>query len=213
MAGIEILAIGIKLHNFNVEDFVVLTGKNNPGSNSYRDYINIEKNYTIDLLFGDVFYSRAVIYILKYGDFNVFNSIVDSLKSVHRSRLMLYQGFVKNSSDYADKMNDLIIENENLITGVNSLLKSSFFIGWGIFANTDEVKLNYEIVSDFIFLKALNDISDFFDDLSQRFNYLIDDKFINDKKKSIINNLKSKIGKLKPQYIKNSFKSLQDLYK
>ncbi|MBM3714074.1 MAG: hypothetical protein FJW56_11695 [Actinobacteria bacterium] len=85
MAGIEILAIGANLHSFNIDDFSLLV--NNIGQDINKlNKTGIEKNYTIDLLFGDIFYSRAVIYILRYGDFYIFDSILNSLKSVHESK-------------------------------------------------------------------------------------------------------------------------------
>ena len=37
-----------------------------------KTLLKSEKNYTVDLLFGDIFYSRAVMYLLKYEDHFIF---------------------------------------------------------------------------------------------------------------------------------------------
>ena len=66
LAGIELTAIGVNLHSFNAKDFMLLAG-----NKKFRQ--KNEKSYTLDLLFGDIFYSRAVVYFMEYGDFLVFN--------------------------------------------------------------------------------------------------------------------------------------------
>ena len=55
LAGIELTAIGVNLHSFNTKDFMLLAG-----NRKFRQ--KDEKSYTLDLLFGDIFYSRAVVY-------------------------------------------------------------------------------------------------------------------------------------------------------
>ena len=55
LAGIELTAIGVNLHSFNTKDFMLLAG-----NRKFRQ--KNEKSYTLDLLFGDIFYSRAVAY-------------------------------------------------------------------------------------------------------------------------------------------------------
>ncbi|MBM3705167.1 MAG: hypothetical protein FJW66_01440, partial [Actinobacteria bacterium] len=138
-AGIELLATGTSLHNFNMED---LTGIQEINS------LKSEKNYTVRLLFGDVFYSRAVIYILEYGDFSIFNSILESLKSAHKNRLSVYRKLVeifsrgKNGADdfkgalkngaaifktdeyekkHSLRLGQVLEENELLFAGTGSL--------------------------------------------------------------------------------------------
>ena len=57
IAGVELLGIGINIHG-TTENIIkkIYNRKNNPAEDS-------EKNYTLELLFGDIFYSRAVIYL------------------------------------------------------------------------------------------------------------------------------------------------------
>jgi hypothetical protein len=215
MAGIELLSIGLNLHTFNVDDFIMQSNKNNPGSKSKNPIKTgknpVEKNYTVDLLFGDVFYSRAVIYILEYGDFHIFNSILDSLKSAHRSRLLLYGKFIQDSNveNFGKRINQLIEENEILIMGINSLLKTSFFIGWGIFSNTERFKLPYEIVNDFILLKTLVDVVGFFDRFPEYFDLSGNKAFLDERRKVIKKDLTGKIKAIEPSHIKDNFLSLK----
>ena len=228
MAGIELLAVGVNLHSFNPEDFSILI--NNLGQVSDKvDKSGIEKNYTLDLLFGDIFYSRAVIYILRYGDFHLFNSILDSLKSVHKSRLFLLQKLVetinrdkdsfkelnkigKHPLDYEKQIIEIFEENEGLITGMNSLLKTSFFIGWGIFADDNIQRFPYDILMDFIFLKTFNDLEIFFTNLPGDFYFLKNIPYIKKKKQFFKEELNYRIKNLKSLNVKNNFKSLMKLY-
>lgn len=60
LEGIELLAIGVKFHNFNTDDF------NIPGNK--KGVEDKDKKYILKLLFGDIFYSRAVIYLLKFSN-------------------------------------------------------------------------------------------------------------------------------------------------
>ncbi len=219
MAGIELLATGLNLHKFNIYDFTEVTevtsagnatveyDGNNPGSKSKRLPENpAEKNYTVDLLFGDVFYARAVIYILEYGDFHIFSSILDSLKLAHKSRLVLHQGLMEDLKQNDDKFFDLDD------TGVNSLLKTSFFIGWGLFSKDRKARLPYGIINDFVSLKTLDDIVRFFDSFPEK-PYLLEKKsFISGKYRSIKDSLVTKIEDLAPDYLKENFKYLLNLY-
>ena len=63
-----------------------------------------EKSYTLDLLFGDIFYSRAVVYFMEYGDFLVFKCILNSLKQAHKSKLLFHLQLVEaiNKKVYLD---------------------------------------------------------------------------------------------------------------
>ena len=227
MAGIELLATGLNLHTFNVDDFIAQNIRNDPGLTG-KDPVktvkdSVEKNYTIGLLFGDVFYSRAVVYILEYGDFDIFNSILDSLKSAHKYRLLLHRRFVEylNSKNIDKRAGQIVDGNEPFITGINSLLRTSFFIGWGIFADPDRSGLPYEIINGFLLLRTINSIGDFFDGIlnhpgsSGKGGSLNkkDRSFIYEKARVIRAGLSARIKDLEPSYIKDNFHSLQDLYR
>jgi hypothetical protein len=216
MSGIELLAIGLNLHTFNTYDFteVVSTGNTtvennriNPGLRSKRPSANpAGNNYTVDLLFGDVFYARAVIYILEYGDFRIFDSILDSLKLAHKSRLNLHRRLIE---DFNQKEGNFIGLDD---TGVNSLLKTSFFIGWGIFSKDEKVKLPYEIINDFVSLKTLNDIGRFFDSFPEKSSTPEKKSFTSEKCRSIKDVLVTKIEDLEPAYIMKHFKYLRNQF-
>jgi len=230
-AGIELLATGTSLHNFNMED---LTGIQEINS------LKSEKNYTVRLLFGDVFYSRAVIYILEYGDFSIFNSILESLKSAHKNRLSVYRKLVeifsrgKNGADdfkgalkngaaifktdeyekkHSLRLGQVLEENELLFAGTGSLLKTSFFIGWGIFSTGENQKLPYDIINSFVLLKTLNDLSRFFLSFPGNFQFLKNIPYIEQK----ISMLRSRINEIassgfEPSWLEAGIRSLEKLY-
>ena len=81
IAGLELLSIGTSFHIFKAG------GSNISG---VADAPKMEKDYTIDLLFGDIFYSRAVIYLLRFKDHKVFDKILEALKRLHENRLILH---------------------------------------------------------------------------------------------------------------------------
>ena len=205
MAGIELLATGLNLHTFNIYDLAEMVSTGNAGGKNNRSN-PAEKNYTVDLLFGDVFYARAVIYILGYGDFFIFNSILDSLKRAHKSRLNLHRRLMEDLKVNGDKFND---PDD---TGVNSLLKTSFFIGWGVFFKDEKVKLPYEIINDFVSLKTLNDICHFFDGFPEKSSLPEKKSFIGEKSRSIKDGLVTRMEDLELAYVRDNFKDLQDLY-
>ncbi len=213
LAGIELLATGVNLHSFNVKDFKKTTAD--------RSIEQDEKDYTVDLLFGDVFYSRSVIYILEYGDFYIFDSILDSLKCAHENRLLLHRDLVKilggrilNQTEYpGDHGNiDLLVrENGSFITGINSLMKTSFFLGWGIFADHKSQKLPYKIINDLLMLKSLNDLDSFLSGLKSKDEILNDVLSIGKKKQQVEGLCAESIDKLQPEWLKNNFVILKEL--
>ena len=83
IVGLELLSIGTAFHDFKSSGSFLI-----PDDRSAK----IEKEYTLDLLFGDIFYSRAVIYLLRFEDHGVFDRILASLKELHESRLVLHRG-------------------------------------------------------------------------------------------------------------------------
>lgn len=221
MAGMELLALGVRIHSFNPDDFMVLVKdiKTVQGGNNK----NTEKNtrqYTLALLFGDIFYSRASVYIMKYCDHELFNTILDSLKSVHKNKLLLHQELVEiiktnkvnNKTCLKNKIIQFISENEVLMSGINSLLKTSFFTGWAIFPGFNDISLPGSIINDFILLKTFNDLEGFFKKLPGEFNFLKKTGFIQNRKKALSERLAQRIGCLQPDWLKTNFFQLHKLY-
>ncbi|MBM3699599.1 MAG: hypothetical protein FJW68_01605 [Actinobacteria bacterium] len=221
MAGMELLALGIRTHSFNPDDFMLLVKDIKSAKTLNKK--SIEKNagkYTLDLLFGDIFYSRASVYIMKYCDHELFNTILESLKSVHKNKLMLHQEMVEiiktarasNQDFMNNKIIDFINENEAIISGINDLLKTSFITGWGIFCSFDNINFPYSIINDFILLKTYNDLEGFFEKLPAKFSYLKKAGFIQERKKAIKQNLAKRVGCLDPLWLKTNFLVLQKQY-
>jgi len=236
-AGIELLSVGTNLHNFNIGDFIKLAESINPGDSVYnadsgtqKTLFKSEQKYTVDLLFGDIFYSRSVIYLLKYKEHHIFESILDSLMSVHKSRLIMHQRLsevsnnIKSSGssnlDFETGLQRLLEDYMVPVLGVNSLYKTSFLIGWGLFAGIDvqggfdprELQFPYEVINDFILSKALNDLAGFFKALPGEYFFLKKIKYMSEKKAQIRNRLGIIISGFKQDWLKANFKSLGKLY-
>jgi len=125
IVGLEMLSIGTAFHDF----------KSNGSFLSPDDCSGkIEKEYTLDLLFGDIFYSRAVIYLLRFEDHDVFDRILASLKELHESRLMLHRGISSLLRAGGDPSNfDHYVETGSLVRA-NRLLDISLDISFEIFS-------------------------------------------------------------------------------
>ena len=208
LAGIELTAIGVNLHSFNTKDFMLLAG-----NRKFRQ--KNEKSYTLDLLFGDIFYSRAVVYFMEYGDFLIFNGILDSLKQAHKSKLLFHQQLIEainKNVKYENHIEELIDENLDLIIGINSLLKTSFIVGWALFADCQKVKFPASLINKFIMIKAYNDLEDFFNQLPEEAPSLKKIKNISSQKNFIKGELNDIISNLKPDWLKANFKVLGRSY-
>jgi hypothetical protein len=200
------------------------TSRTKTDSKAQNSLVKSEQKYTIDLLFGDIFYSRAVIYLLKYGDHYIFESILDSLKAVHKCRLILHQrlsevsknikGSVSSDVDLEARLKDLLEDNIVPVLGVNSLYKTSFLIGWGLFAGEDvqELQFPYELINDFILSKAINDLAGFFKALPGEYFFLKKIKYMSEKKAKIKNRSGITISSFKQGWLQANFKSLGKLY-
>jgi hypothetical protein len=221
MAGMELLALGVRTHSFNPDDFMLLVKdiKSAQGGNNRGTEKNTGK-YILDLLFGDIFYSRASVYIMKYCDHELFNTILDSLKSVHKNKLLLHQELVEiiktskvnNQACMKNKIIHFISENEAIVSGINALLKTSFVTGWGIFCGFNNINFPYSIINDFILLKTYNDLEGFFEKLPGKFSYLKKAGFIQDRKKAIRQSLAQRIDCLNPPWLKTNFLMLRQQY-
>jgi hypothetical protein len=130
IVGLELLSIGTAFHDFKARGSS-LNLRDNSGE--------IEKEYTLDLLFGDIFYSRAVIFLLRCGDHGVFDRILAALKELHEGRLKLHQkvrDMLKGDRDLSnfDRDTDSLVK-------ANKLLDVSFDISLNIFCkNTGRKK-------------------------------------------------------------------------
>ena len=226
LVGFELTAIGVNLHSFNAKDFMLLAD-----NRKFRQ--KNEKSYTLDLLFGDIFYSRAVVYFMEYEDFLIFTGILDSLKQAHKSKLLLHQQLVevinknviemnggaavkkinpKVIKKYENQIEKLLDENLDLIIGINSLLKTSFIVGWALFADSQKVKFPASLINKFIMIKAYNDLKDFFSQLPEEASSLKKIKNIGSQKNFIKGELNDIISNLKPDWLKANFKVLGRSY-
>jgi hypothetical protein len=233
LAGIELTAIGVELHSFNTKDLMLMTA-----NRKFRQ--KNEKSYTLELLFGDIFYSRAVVYFMEYGDFLIFYGILDSLKYAHKSKLLFHQQLVealnnnileingmfvarKNKRQivkinpqiikkYENQIERLLDENLDLIIGINSLLKTSFIVGWALFADCEMVKFPASLISKFIMIKAYKDLEDFFKQLPEETSILKKIKNIKSQKNFIKGELNDIISNLEPDWLKANFKVLGRSY-
>ncbi|MCD4669971.1 MAG: hypothetical protein K8S14_05955 [Actinomycetia bacterium] len=116
--GLELLAVGTSFHNFKASGSSI-AGKDTGGTG--------EKEYTLDLLFGDIFYSRAVIYLLRYQDHEIFDRILKSMKRVHESKLKLH---AKMQEAIEEKIETSLIDSDaGILIDANRLLYVSFEIG------------------------------------------------------------------------------------
>jgi len=121
ITGLELLSIGTAFHGFKKSGSNVASESSIPA---------IEKNYTLDLLFGDIFYSRAVMYLLKYRDHNTFDSILGALKKLHESRLKLHikiQKVIRKKHKVAS-----LAASPELLIDANRLLYVAIEIGKGL---------------------------------------------------------------------------------
>lgn len=207
LAGIELLAIGTYFHNFSIK---AAEDKKKFKSGVNADKEREEKDYTIKLLFGDVFYSRAVIYLLKYDDFLIFDNILQALKSVHSSKLLLHQKLLKLTSGNINFEKE-IVKNPTLLVDINSLLKTSFILGWRLFLD-DKIISNpasyYKVIDQIVLLKSFKDLFILFKLFlkagDNKINALLEEKeFINNK-------LDDNMSKLKPEWLKNNLKILAE---
>jgi len=131
IVGLELLSIGTSFHDFKSSGSFLSPDDHSP---------KIEKEYTLDLLFGDIFYSRAVIYLLRFEDHDVFDRILASLKELHESRLILHKeiGDLLQAGDDLSDFDDYM--DTGSLTGANRLLNISLNISFEIFAEKSGVE-------------------------------------------------------------------------
>ncbi len=157
VVGIELLSIGLNVHSFDIDG---LKGLGPDKKNASAK----EKKYTVELLFGDIFYSRAVIYLLDFGDNIVFDEILASLKTVHKSRLALHHSML-GSTDNGLGIIEKIKDRPPFFYGMGELLKTSLLIGMMNVlpeAGYDKIGGYYEAISLVVILKTYSDMEKLF---------------------------------------------------
>ena len=152
ISGLELLSIGTSFHNFKT------TGSNI----TVKNFNTAEKEYTLDLLFGDIFYSRAVIYLLGYQDHDVFGKILVSMKKLHEGRLKLH---VKMQEAIEGKIEPSLIDNDTgILIDVSRLLYIAFEIGESILdrRKQDHIADKYhDIAEKIVLLKVYNELLEY----------------------------------------------------
>lgn len=213
IAGFEILGIGINIHG-SVENVI---NDVYPGNEKLIE--DIDKNYTLELLFGDIFYSRALIYLLNYEDFFVFGDILNSLLILHYSRLKIHHKMIKiNSRSTDDNIFDRLKKNISELKNLNALLKSAFLIGYGASnfkADFKELGICLRIIDSLVLFKTYCDIKNYLKEISMKAlnnnaeEYL---HFIILRKTAILDKVNMDIELIKPQWLKNNFSSIVKLF-
>jgi hypothetical protein len=169
-----------------------------------------EKTYTIELLFGDIFYSRAVIYLLGFGDHVVFDEILTSLKTVHKSRLALHHSILESGRKKTDLLKE-IRQRPPFFYGIGELLKTSFYIGMANAlpaADLHKIGLYYRAVSLITILKT-------YDDMEKLFSLLLPDEeqckgnaYFYDEKTKVKVRIEDCIGKIEEPLFGSNLRSI-----
>lgn len=152
IVGLELLSIGTAFHDFQSSGSFWI-----PDDRSGK----IEKEYTLDLLFGDIFYSRAVIYLLRFEDHDVFDRILASLKELHESRLKLHRGIGDMLQAGGEPGGFDNYMDTGSLTGANRLLNISLDISFEIFGEKYgvlEKNTFSSLVKQIMVLKTYNEL-------------------------------------------------------
>ena len=213
IVGLELLGTGINVHG-TTENIIknIYTFEDAAVEDS-------DKNYTIELLFGDIFYSRAVIYLLNYNDFFVFEDIVKSLIALHYSRLTIHQKLIKLTGEIpAGRLPGIFKENIFEFKALNALLKSSFLIGLG--ASNFELEKNFpsvvfRVIENMVLLKTYAEMENHLNKIPQdlkkgeRYEYI---NLVISEKESLKKKINFDIGLIKPDWLRQNFISLKRLF-
>ncbi len=207
LAGVELLSLGITFHFFCTDEAIAYPVK----ANTEKE----DKKYNLDLLFGDIFYSRAVIYLLGFKDHLVFDEILSSLKITHMKRLELHQKLLRfiGSTSFKPKA---IKEDGDLFVGVNSLFKTSFEIGNNIF-DPDNISghknISNKIIDNIVALKFYYDIKYYFNSIPPASHAAADMEYFTGKIDFINSRVSDIISELKSRWLADNFRDLIDSIK
>ncbi|MCE5329863.1 hypothetical protein LLG07_05990 [bacterium] len=214
ITGFELLGIGINIHD--TAESVIIKDIYPEKKELIEDY---EKNYTLKLLFGDIFYSRAVIYLINYNDFFVSEDILNSLLVLHNSRLIIHQIFTKIIAQNSEgKVYKKFMEAIPEIKNLNALLKSAFLTGFsasGFKPDFDGSDLSFRIIDNLVSFKTYSDIENHLKQICSEIKSDYKDMYLNfifSKKIEITNKINRDIAIIKPQWLKNNFNSLIKLF-
>jgi hypothetical protein len=213
IAGFELLGIGINVHG-TTENII---------KNIYSDEStiieDIDKNYTLELLFGDIFYSRAVIYLINYNDFFVFEDILKSLTALHYSRLTMHQKLIKFADEIPEgRFSGIFKENIFEIKTLNALLKSSFLIGLGasnFIMEENHSSVIFRVIENMVLLKTYGDMENHLKKIPEnisnngRYEYL---NLVISKKENIKEKIDMDINLIRPDWLRNNFINLAKLF-
>lgn len=215
IAGFELLGIGINIHGTAERAINDIYPKKED-----RTEEDFEKNYTLKLLFGDIFYSRAVIYFINYNDFFVFEDILNSLFDLHYARLTAHHRLVKIivQSTGEEKIFKKFREDITEIKNLNALLKTAFLIGFGasnFMLDFDGLGLSFRIMENLVSFKTYFDIENYLRQISSDLKSTDKDRYLNFillKKAEFINKAARDIELIKPLWLKNNFRGLVKLF-
>ncbi len=165
-------------------------------------------DYTLHLLYGDVFYSRAVKYILKFNDNLVFDEVLNALKYVHDSRLKLHAEILK-IIDGKNNLQNILDSKPGLLIGINSLYKNSIILSWSIapkkMTNIKEINHIYKLVNTMTNLKTFIELEGFLSSLSDYFNLELGLDALQEKKLFMESQLNGNISSLKSDCLEKNF--------
>lgn len=202
IVGLELLSTGTVFHDFKASGV---------SKNSGEDSGEVEKEYILDLLFGDIFYSRAVIYLLRYGNHGVFDRILDSLKELHESRLKLHQkigDLLKRGSDPSE----LDMDMDSMLKA-NKLLDISLDISFNMFRKNmgiqDKKKYSY-LTMQIILLRTYDELIRYLKSLKGSFSTEEISSYLASKKNFTAKRLSDIISELDSGKFNSSLKALLD---
>ncbi|MDZ7837077.1 MAG: hypothetical protein U5N58_03515 [Actinomycetota bacterium] len=152
-AGIELLGLGCGFHNFDMPE------------GSKKILGQDQDRYTLNLLFGDVLYSRAINYLVKFEDMLIFDEVINSLKSIHKARLSLYGDLLK-LKEKKISIENILEDRVGALLSINSLFKNSFLIGYSIFPPpwprdlAGDISYIYRFVNHITLLKSCRELEE-----------------------------------------------------
>ncbi len=197
------LGIGCNFHIFDINSF------------GQKDIQKRESDYIPNLLFGDVFYSRAVKYLLRFEDSLVFEEVINALKQMHKSRLLLHNNLLE-AIGRPGLFSNIVERETGVLLGANSLFKSSFLLGWSIFEGRQNqqpasgIGSFYKLFNLITLIKSLQELIGFMSLACSRMETGMDLSGAEREKESAQNRLLDIIFHLKTERLKLRLSALLD---